>query len=95
MKKVYQFLRGYRGGSVSGVFVCTEEEMNNLVGKEIYLGEVLGKHSEVFVTLEEGECACIAQDPVIVAWVESNGGFGINLINALANQEEWYDEEEE
>ena len=44
-----------RQGSVEGLFVATDEEINVALGKEVYFGEILGKHSEVYGTLEEGD----------------------------------------
>lgn len=36
-----------RHGDLDGLFITTKEDLNNLIGKKIYFGEVLGKHSEV------------------------------------------------
>jgi len=36
-----------RMGTLSGLFVTTQEEIDNIIGKEVYFGEVLGKHSEI------------------------------------------------
>lgn len=36
-----------RMGSLEGVFLTTQEQLNRIHGKTIYFGEVLGKHSEV------------------------------------------------
>lgn len=36
-----------RMGVLEGMFICTQEELETLKGKEIYFGEVLGKHSDV------------------------------------------------
>lgn len=44
-----------RQGSVEGLFVATEEEVKNAVGEYVYFGEILGKHSEIYGTIEEGE----------------------------------------
>jgi predicted RNA-binding Zn-ribbon protein involved in translation (DUF1610 family) len=43
-------------------FVATEDEVNNIIGKEVYFGEILGKHSEVCGTIEEGEITKIEID---------------------------------
>lgn len=42
-----------RMGSVEGLFVATDEEVNIAIGEEVYFGEILGKHSEVSGVLEE------------------------------------------
>jgi hypothetical protein len=44
-----------RMGTLSGIFVCEKEELEKLYGKEVYFGEVLGKHSEVVLELD-AEC---------------------------------------
>jgi hypothetical protein len=38
-----------RQGSVDGLFVTTREWMEALTGVTVYFGEILGKHSEVYV----------------------------------------------
>ena len=43
-----------RAGDVEGLFIATEEEVENLIGSEVYFGEILGKHSEVYGTVEKG-----------------------------------------
>lgn len=44
-----------RDGEIYGLFVATENEIKEIIGKRAYFGEVLGKHSEVCGTIEEGE----------------------------------------
>lgn len=48
--------------------------MEFTVGKEIFLGEYGGKHSEVYGTIEEGEIVLVSDNPVVV---EAVGDFGI------------------
>lgn len=42
-----------RSGSVEGLFVATEKEVKEAIGKDVYFGEILGKHSEIYGVLEE------------------------------------------
>ena len=42
-----------RDGNVRGLFIASEEEINENLNKDIYFGEILGKHSEVSGTLGE------------------------------------------
>jgi len=35
-------------GVLEGLFVATNEEVENIIGKEVDFGEVLGKHSDIF-----------------------------------------------
>ena len=41
-----------RMGNVFGSFFATQTEVDNLIGTEIYFGEVLGKHSEIYGEME-------------------------------------------
>lgn len=40
-------------GDLDGVFSAEQDEIKDIIGKRIYFGEVLGKHSEVFEVMEE------------------------------------------
>jgi len=51
-----------RSGSIEGLFVATEEEVENLIGKRIYIDEPLGKHSEVSGTIEKHEITKLELD---------------------------------
>jgi len=51
-----------RQGTLEGLFVATKEEVQSLIGKQVNFGEVLGKHSEVYGTIEEGEVTMIILD---------------------------------
>lgn len=52
---LWQFEWDMRGGSVSSLFVATEAEVKDAIGSYAYFGEVLGKHSEVYGTIDEGD----------------------------------------
>lgn len=53
-KYLWKFCWEYgRRGNVEGLFIATEDEVRNSLGKEAYFGEILGKHSEVYGILEE------------------------------------------
>ncbi len=63
MKNLYSFYWDCgRQGEVNGVFLATEEEVNNVIGKEIYFGEILGKHSEIYGKLEKNEIKIITDN---------------------------------
>lgn len=49
-------------GSLEGVFAAEEQKILDLMGKEIYFGEVLGKHSEIHGELEEEDCEVLTDD---------------------------------
>jgi hypothetical protein len=53
-KGIYSFYVEYgRMGQIDGVFVADSEDIKNIAGKEVYFGEVLGKHPEVVETMED------------------------------------------
>lgn len=64
-----------RQGSMRGLFVATEAEIKNILGKEVYFGEVLGKHSEIYGTIEEGEITKVDLDSETVEKVSEILGY--------------------
>lgn len=69
-----------RQGEVEGIFKATKEEVDAAIGKEVYFGEILGKHSEVYGEIEEGEITLESDDPLTVMnAIES----GYNPLNYL------------
>lgn len=63
-KYLWSFYWDYgRSGSLDGLFVATEEAVNEVIGQEAYFGEVLGKHSEVYGDLSEGDISKIDISP--------------------------------
>lgn len=59
-----------RMGDVEGLFVCTEDEYKALIGDTAYFGEVLGKHSQVTVTLNASNLTVLSRDQEKIAWLE-------------------------
>lgn len=51
-----------RMGKVEGLFVATEEEIQDLIGKNADFDEILGKHSEIFGIIEDGDISKIDID---------------------------------
>ena len=51
-----------RMGDLSSLFLATEEEVKGVVGRHIYFGEVLGKHSEIHGDIEEGDIELVTDD---------------------------------
>lgn len=62
-----------RMGEVGGTFCATPVQVADIYGKEIYLGEVLGKHSEVHGTIDEADIKLITDDPEVVAMFNKHG----------------------
>lgn len=59
-----------RQGNLEGLFVATENEIKEVIGKDVYFGEVLGKHSEIYGTIEENDIKKIDLDYKTVEKVE-------------------------
>ncbi|QYG88322.1 hypothetical protein [Bacillus atrophaeus] len=70
-KYLWKFGWGFSYGGVEGLFAATEEEVADLIGKEVYFGDILGKHSEVYGEIEEGEIKKVGLDPETVAKVSA------------------------
>jgi hypothetical protein len=84
MKYLYQFYWDCgRMGELDGLFVATEKEVANAIGKEAYFGEVLGKHSEVYGTIEEREIEKLDVSPEAVKEVCKHLGHTWSGFNPL------------
>lgn len=51
-----------RQGDVEGIFVTTKEELERNYDKSVYFGEILGKHSEVYGTLDRKDITVESED---------------------------------
>lgn len=93
MKKLYIFTQDYgRMGSLEGLFIAKESEIEKLIGKEIYYGEVLGKHSEIFGILQWEHLKVTSEDQDFINKLANNmGGNTISGFNPL----DYYEPEEE
>lgn len=56
-------------GSLSGLFITTREEIDSIDGKNVYFGEVLGKHSELLLEMEESDFVILSSDTSVIAMV--------------------------
>ena len=87
-----------RQGSLDGLFIATQEEVDKAIGKEVYFGEVLGKHSDVQGTLEAHEITLVSTDQDKVEWLLGLLGTcvsGLNPLEYISQDDEDYDEGEE
>lgn len=55
-----------RSGILCGVFIATEEQIKDLIGVDVYFGEVLGKHSEVSGTIESSDITLLTENQSVV-----------------------------
>lgn len=88
MKKLWKIEWDLRNGTLYGMFLATDKEVKSLVGKELYVGEENGKHSEVCWTVEDGEIELFSDDKYVISHVKP---FGYNPFDYLGEQEETED----
>lgn len=97
MKNLYKFHWDCgRQGCLDGLFVSTQEEVDDLIGTEIYFGEVLGKQSEVSGEMEVGDITKVNIDSETVEKMIPLLGVtwsGFNPFNYL--EEEYEDEDDD
>jgi len=72
-----------RSGSLEGLFVATEKEVEDAIGAYMYFGEVLGKHSEVYGDLEKGDITKLNVSPEAVEEVAKHLGTSWSGFNPL------------
>lgn len=51
-----------RQGCVEGVFITRTKYVDKAIGKNVYFGEILGKHSDVYGTLDKGDLTLKTDD---------------------------------
>lgn len=84
MKKLYKFYWDRRpAGTIEGLFIATEDQVDEVVGEEIYFGSVLGEHSEISGLLFEEDVRVVSEDPYVIALLESRYGRTISGHNPL------------
>ena len=70
-----------RMGDVYGLFAATQAQVGGIMGEEIYFGEILGKHSEVFGNIDPEDLTCIEVPPEAVAQIVAATGHTISGYN--------------
>jgi len=84
MLKLYSFFWDCgRMGEVEGLFVSEPEIVDNAIGKEVYFGEILGKHSEIFGTINEEDLRVESEDQEKISWIVSLLSENISGFNPL------------
>ena len=85
MKKLFKFYENCgRMGDLSGIFIAEQEDVDKLLGKEIWLGEVLGKHSGISVTIDADSITALTDDQDFIEKFEEFGcASGIDLFDYL------------
>lgn len=84
MLKLYSFYWDYgRHGSVEGLFVADEKDIEKAMGREVYFGEILGKHSEVYGSLDSDDLKVISEDQEKIEWLIEILGYNVSGYNPL------------
>lgn len=80
-----------RQGNVESTFVCDAGKLEASFGKEVYFGEILGKHSEIYGTLDREDITIKSDDQEFIDKFEEIMGVGWysghNPIIAIDEQE--------
>ncbi|PAJ68663.1 hypothetical protein CJF42_26265 [Pseudoalteromonas sp. NBT06-2] len=84
-----------RMGNLEGLFTANISDVENIIGKHIYFGEVLGKHSDINGVLEKSDIEMLSDDQKFIEKFETIMGSGtISGINPFdyyegENEEEY------
>lgn len=90
-KALYEFFWDCgRMGEVEGRFLAEPLEIEKSIGKKVYFGEILGKHSEVYGVLKDEDVKVLTDDQTFLEMAEK---IGIDLSSGY-NPLEYLDEEE-
>lgn len=96
MLKLYSFHWDCgRSGDLDGLFVAEEDQIESAIGKRLYFGEVLGKHSEVEGILEASDLEEVSSEQDKITWLVDLLGTSISGFNPLEYLTEEEDEEDD
>lgn len=85
-----------RSGTLHGMFVATDEEIEAAMGQYLQFGEVLGKHSDVSGPLDKEDITRVTDDAAFVEKFEEYGcASGYNPLEYLPESEEEEGEEDD
>lgn len=77
-----------RMGDLHGLFVTTHEEMTAALGNEVYWGEVLGKHSDIYHKLQIEDLTVVTDDQDFIAKLVEYVGTDVSGFNPIAKLSE-------
>lgn len=86
---IYKFSRYFgRQGDLSGVFTATRAQIASLIGREVYFGEALGKHSDVNGVMKASDFTLVSENPEFVAMFNTlDLATGTNPLNYIEESE--------
>lgn len=77
-------------GELESVFVAEDSAVDVAIGREVYFGEALGKHSEIYCNLEREHFEKLSDDQSVCGVIERYiGSTGHNPLDYLEDE---YDE---
>lgn len=93
MKVLYEFHWDCgRMGSLDGLFIEERDVFEDVIGEELWFGEVLGKHSEIYGPLGKEDLTVKSEDQEFIAQLEEVFGgnhiSGYNPLDYLPEEEE-------
>jgi phenolic acid decarboxylase len=78
-----------RMGDLSGVFSAEKQDIEAAIGREVYFGEVLGKHSEIFGILDKEDVTLVTDNIEFVQLFDKfEISSGFNPLKALREEGE-------
>ena len=97
MKKLFSYdISWGRGYGVEGLFIATQKEVDAIIGKTIYFGEICGKHSDIDYAFESGDIKPLWVSQTTIEDLEREVGETISGHNPLEYfEDQAYDHEED
>lgn len=72
MKAIYRFSQSVgRMGDLAGVFIADSDDVEKIMGETVHFGEVLGKHSDIDVDIDDENLTIVSSDPDAVLMFEN------------------------
>lgn len=74
MEAVYKLNISMRGGQIYGLFVAKTADVTFLFesGMEIHFGEILGKHSDVYLKIDQNDIELVSDLPEVVDVIKNH-----------------------
>lgn len=66
MEKLWKFFWDDCYSNLEGLFLAEESDVTNAIGRDCYLGEIAGKHSEVEGEIESGDITLVSDDADVI-----------------------------
>lgn len=91
-KAIYEFYWDCgRSGNVESIFIANIEDVDKAIGKKVYFGEILGKHSEIYGELSYEDLTIKTKDQDFISKFEEIMGedfsSGYNPMDYLSENE--------